>query len=117
MNEEAARLLGYSSPEDALGKQLAMEVLEEPLEIIGVVKNYHQQSLAEPYKPIMFFIKERVPFIATPYISIQLNTEINAKQVAKIEQIYKTYFPSAVFSYFRLSDYNDDLPNFRNTFV
>ncbi len=24
------------------------------------------------------------------------------KQVAKIEQIYKTYFPSAVFSYFRL---------------
>lgn len=109
LNEEAARLLGYSSPEDALGKQLAMEVLEEPLEIIGVVKNYHQQSLAEPYKPIMFFIKERVPFIATPYISIQLNTEINAKQVAKIEQIYKTYFPSAVFSYFRLSDYNDDL--------
>lgn len=54
LNEEAARLLGYSSPEDALGKQLAMEVLEEPLEIIGVVKNYHQQSLAEPYKPIMF---------------------------------------------------------------
>ena len=109
LNEEAARLLGYSSPEKALGKQLAMEVLEEPLEVIGVVKNYHQQSLVEPYKPIMFFMKERVPFIATPYISIQVKTEINSKRLAEIEQIYKAYFPSAVFSYFKLSDYNNEL--------
>ena len=109
LNEEAVRLLGYPSPEDALGKQLAMEVLEEPLEIIGVVRNYHQQSLAEPYKPIMFFIKERVPFIATPYISIQVKSDIDSKRLAEIEQLYKTYFPSAVFSYFKLSDYNHEL--------
>ena len=109
LNEEAVRLLGYPSPEDALGKQLAMEVLEEPLEIIGVVRNYHQQSLAEPYKPIMFFIKERVPFIATPYISIQVKSDIDSKRLAEIEQLYKTYFPSAVFFYFKLSDYNHEL--------
>lgn len=106
LNEEAARLLGYVSPEDALGKQLAMEVLKEPLEVIGVVRNYHQQSLAEPYKPIMFFIKERVPFIATPYISIKVKPEFDSQRLAEIEQIYKTYFPAAVFSYFKLSDYN-----------
>ena len=28
LNEEAVRLLGYPSPEEALGKQLEMEVLE-----------------------------------------------------------------------------------------
>lgn len=109
LNEEAVRILGYSSPEEALGKQLAMEVLEEPLEVIGVVSNYHQQSLAEPYKPIMFFLKERVPFIATPYISIQLKSDIDSKRLSEIEQLYKTYFPSAVFSYFKLSDYNYEL--------
>lgn len=108
LNEEAVRILGYSSPEEALGKQLAMEVLEEPLEIIGVVENYHQQSLSEPYKPIMFFMKERVPFIATPYISIQVKTGIDAGRLSAIEQIYKAYFPSAIFSYFKLSDYNDE---------
>ena len=109
LNEEAVRLLGYSSPEEALGQQLAMEVLQEPLEIIGVAENYHQQSLAEPYKPIMFFMKERVPFIATPYISIQVKTAIDSKRLSEIERIYKVYFPTAVFSYFKLSDYNDDL--------
>ena len=61
LNEEAVRLLGFPSNEAALGRQLAMEVVEEPLQVIGVVRNYHQQSLAVPYKPIIFFIKERVP--------------------------------------------------------
>ncbi|MCM1516902.1 MAG: ABC transporter permease [Paraprevotella sp.] len=107
VNEEAIRVLGYSSPEESLGKQLAMEVLEEPLEIIGVVENFHQQSLSEPYKPIIFFMKERVSFIATPYISVQVNKDIDGKLLSQIQQIYRTYFPSAVFSYFRLSDYND----------
>lgn len=109
LNEEAVRMLGYSSADDALGKLLAMEVLSEPLEVIGVVENYHQQSLAEPYKPIIFFMKERVSIIATPYISVLLNTAIDDKRLSDIEQIYKKYFPTAIFSYFKLSDYNDDL--------
>lgn len=57
----------------------------------------------------MFFLKERVPFIATPYISIQLKSDIDSKRLSEIEQLYKTYFPSAVFSYFKLSDYNYEL--------
>lgn len=109
INEMATRLLGYTSPEEALGKQLAMEVLKEPLEVIGVVKNYHQQSLADPYKPIMFFMKNRVPFITNPYISIKIENEITPERIAEIEEIYKTYFPTAVFSYFKLSDYNHEL--------
>ena len=94
LNEEAVRLLGYPSPEEALGKQLEMEVLEDPLEVVGVVKNYHQQSLAEPYKPILFFLKERVPFIATPYISVKMDGSVNSDRLAEVEQMYRTYFPS-----------------------
>lgn len=109
LNEEAARLLGYASPEEALGKQLAMEVLKDPLEVIGVIKDYHQQSLAEPYKPILFFMKERVPMIATPYISVRTESDVTPDQLARIEQIYKSYFPLAVFSCFNLGDYNHEL--------
>lgn len=109
LNEEAVRLLGYPSPEEALGKQLEMEVLEDPLEVVGVVKNYHQQSLAEPYKPILFFLKERVPFIATPYISVKMDGPVNSDRLAEVEQMYRTYFPSALFSYFYLDDYQDSL--------
>lgn len=109
LNEEAVQLLGYNSNEEALGRQLTMEVLKDPLEIIGVVKNYHQQSLATPYKPIIFFIKERVPFIATPYISIQINNLIGTQQITEIEQSFRNLFPTSLFSYYFLDDFNDNL--------
>lgn len=108
LNEEAVSALGFSSPETALGKQLAMEVVKEPLEIIGVVKNFHQQSLSISYKPIIFFIKERVSLLVTPYISVAMNGAANTGKLAEIEQVYRDFFPSALFSYFYLDDFNDN---------
>lgn len=109
LNEEAVRLLGYESAEVALGQQLKMEVVSDPLEIIGVVENYHQQSLAVAYKPIIFFLKERVPFIATPYISVCLKGKGDAGVLTGIEQMYREYFPTSLFSYFFLNDFNEFL--------
>lgn len=109
LNEEAVRLLGYESPEAALGQQLKMEVVNDPLEIIGVVRNYHQQSLSVAYKPIIFFMKERVPFIATPYISVCLTDDEGDAALTEIEQMYREYFPTSLFSYFFLNDLNDFL--------
>lgn len=109
LNREAVKLLEYDAPEAALGQQLKMEVVNEPLEIVGVVENYHQQSLAVPYKPIIFFLKERVPFITTPYISVRFTGEDNSDAVATIEQMYNEYFPTSIFSYFFLDDFNQHL--------
>lgn len=110
LNEEAVGLLGYTSPENALGKLLKMEILDEPLQIIGVVKNYHQQSLAVPYKPILFFLKERVPFIATPYISVRMNGGMDdGRRISEIEQLYREYFPTSLFSYFFLDSFHDNI--------
>ncbi|AUI46053.1 ABC transporter permease [Bacteroides fragilis] len=109
LNEEAVRLLGYESAEEALGQQLKMEVVSDPLEIIGVVENYHQQSLAVAYKPIIFFLKERVSFIATPYISVCLKGKGDAGVLTEIEQMYREYFPTSLFSYFFLNDFNEFL--------
>lgn len=106
LNEEAVRLLGFPSNEAALGRQLTMEVVEEPLQVIGVARNYHQQSLAVPYKPIIFFIKERVPFIGTPYISIRMDGTADAARLAEIEQAYRDFFPTSLFSYFYLDDFS-----------
>ena len=106
LNEEAVRLLGFPSAEAALGKQLTMEVLQDPLQVIGVARNYYQQSLAVPYKPIIFFLKDRVPIIGTPYISIRMDGVAGPVRLAEIEQIYRDFFPTSLFSYFFLDDFN-----------
>lgn len=108
LNQEAVRMLGYTSDEAALGQQLAMEVLAEPLRIVGVVKDYHQQSVAQPFKPIIFFIRERVPFIGTPYISVRTDDAINPQCVARVERVFNACFPTSLFSYFVLDDFNRD---------
>lgn len=107
LNEEAVGLLGYASNEEALGKQLTMEILPAPIRIIGVVRNFYQQSLATPYKPILFFMKERIPIIGTPYISIRLDAADAASRLEEIEQIYEDFFPDSLFSYYFLDDYNN----------
>lgn len=115
LNEEAVSMFGFAPKENALGKQLTMEVLNEPLNIVGVVKNFYQQSLAVPYKPIIFFLKERVPFIATPYISIQSEKNLDVNMLENIEKIYMEYFPTSLFSYYFLDDfYNSQYKEDRN---
>ena len=109
LNEEAVRLLGYTSAEEALGKRLTMEILSEPLEVIGVAKNYYQQSLAVPYKPILFFLQARIPFIATPYISVRIEGAMDSNSIAEIEKLYGSYFPDSQFNYFFLDDFNNDI--------
>jgi len=51
-------------------------------------------------------MKERVPFIATPYISVRLTGEGEDSALMEIEQMYHEYFPTSLFSYFFLSDLN-----------
>lgn len=109
LNEEAVKVLGYTSNEEAIGKKLVMEILEQPLTIIGVVKDYHQESLAVTYKPILFFMTQRVPFIATPYISVRLTGERNTSLLKEIEQEYRAFFPTSLFSYFYLNDFHNNI--------
>ena len=104
LNEEAVKVLGYSSPESAVGQYIEMEVASEPLKIIGVVENYHQQSMSVSYRPIIFFLKELVPFIATPYISVVMDDDGSAPYVPEIKKIYMEYFPESLFSCFPLED-------------
>lgn len=116
INEETVKLLGYQSASAALGQRITMEVLSEPLEVIGIAKNYHQQSLVQTYKPIMFFIKEKVPFISTPYISVKINHETTLSEaLTRVEQCYTSYFPETPFEYFYLdSFYNNQYKSNRN---
>jgi putative ABC transport system permease protein len=46
MNESAVKQFGFSSAQDAVGKKVWIETIDShPEEIIGVIKDYHQQSL------------------------------------------------------------------------
>ncbi len=51
LNEAAVQMLGYT-PEDIVGESVVM--WEDPMDVIGVIKDFHYESAANAIEPLMF---------------------------------------------------------------
>lgn len=107
LNESAVHTLGFSSAEEALGQRLLVETVDEPMQIIGVVKNYHQQSLNKDYTPILFALHDKLSWMKQRYISIVTENSQPKALVTDIETIWNRYFPDSSYDYFFLDQFFD----------
>lgn len=98
VNEEAIRLWGIPDPKKAIGRKLSFWGSEWT--IIGVLKNYHQESAKSPFVPIIHMFSTYFGSLA----SVKFNNDDPKKQVAQIKEIYNSIFPSATFTYFFIDD-------------
>ena len=98
INQSAAKLLGFKSAEDAIGKSILRD--SRKWDIIGVVGDYHQKSLRYPLEPIFF-----MPAYSTnSSISVKINTADVSNTLATIKQKYATFFPGNIFDYSFLNE-------------
>ncbi|HEX6429202.1 MAG TPA: ABC transporter permease [Niastella sp.] len=109
INESCAKALGFTKPEEAVGKMVETFVpggnmtappgiVARP--IVGVMADFHSQSLHDPVKPVLFATSTEF----TRLINIQLNT--SGKQLshvkatmAKIEDLWHEVYPNDPYSY------------------
>ncbi len=114
VNEEALKLINIVNPQDAIGKQMLLEGNKEPSTIIGVVKNWHQRSLSNPYTPIVFLQNGHINWIPPKYISLKLYGNDYENIISQTKTLWQKYFPEASYDYFFLDEffnrqYNADL--------
>lgn len=107
INETAVRNLGFPDNEAALGQLISVETVEEPMQVIGVVANYHQQSLNKAYTPIMFFLHDHISWVKQRYISVVMDGANPRSMVEKTRGIWNRYFADSSFDYFFLDDFFD----------
>ena len=107
INENTVRLLGIANVSEAIGKQIVSG--ENQWQIIGVVNDFHQESLKKPKEPIIF-----LPTYSTygPTSIRFQHTDIQGL-TAEVEKIFKKFFQDNAFSYVFLEDsykaqYNDE---------
>jgi len=101
INKSAAQLLGFSSPEAAVGKSIFRG--SRKWDIIGVVRDYHQKSLRYPLEPILF-----MPFYSTnSEISVKVSSLDLPNTIELIRKKYETFFPGNLFDY----DFLDEIFN------
>ena len=105
INEMAVRSLGFTSNEEAIGKQVSVETLAEPMQIIGVLKDYHQQSLNKNYTPIMLIHKDKINWLPLRYISIVMTSNNPKELVDQVEAIWNRYFEDSSYDYFFLDQF------------
>jgi putative ABC transport system permease protein len=104
INESVATGLGYENPESAVHEKIAFAYGsgEHIAEVIGVIKNYHQTSLKEKYKSILYIYPGDVTW---RYISLRIDASDLPQTLTSIKKTYETAFPGGVFDYFFLNDH------------
>jgi putative ABC transport system permease protein len=93
INERAAKEFGFASPKKAINAAIYSDN-HKIGEVIGVVKNYHQQSLDKEIKPVIF---EGVT--SGNYFIFDMSTENISGKIERIKNIYDGLFPGNPFEY------------------
>jgi putative ABC transport system permease protein len=105
LNETAVKWMGFESPEAAVGQRV--DYWEKIFTIIGVVGDYHQQSLKEAFEPQIFRL---MPYGRGPRGVFALKTGPQSTQetIRLVRERYEEFFPGNPFQYFFLNDYYDE---------
>jgi len=107
INESTSKLLGFTAVEDAINKEIFSETRYR--RIVGVVSDFHQESLKQPKEPMVFN-----PIIGNShFFSIKLSEGSEDEVIALASASFKKIFPGNVFDYSFLEDsfkaiYGDD---------
>jgi putative ABC transport system permease protein len=99
LNESAVRQMGFAKAEDAINDQIYF--WGDTFRIVGVLKNYHQESLKKSFEPLVF----RYNAAPRGYYSIKFNTADIQQSISKFEDHWKELFPGDPFISFFLDDH------------
>jgi putative ABC transport system permease protein len=101
LTESAAKVLGYDTPEEAIGKTLTIEDFRWSPIVIGVLKDYHQESLRLTTDPTLFY----PTLYGAEYYFAKFNTSQVQEAIAQAEESWTEAFPGNPFEFFFLDDY------------
>ena len=102
LNEKAVEWIGFKDAESALGKQI--DYWGEIYSVIGVIKNYHQESVKQHYMPQIFRLLPYGRGVRGNF-TFEINSANPQSTVAKIKNAYSEFFPNNPFEYFFLDEY------------
>jgi len=98
VNEAAARLFGYQNAADMVGRRFYQWGHEGV--IIGVVKDFHHESLHKPIEPLTFSFEPT----STTYFVLNISTENVNRTLADLSGIWSERVPHRPFEYHFLDE-------------
>lgn len=91
INEAAAKVMGFT-PEEAIGENIRLWD-EYDLQIVGVVKDFHYQSIHTEVDPAFFWLRD------TWNVAVRLEAGKEVMTMNAIEELYNQFSPGFIFEY------------------
>lgn len=101
LNETATRLMGFDFPEEAINDEIFF--WGDTFKIVGVMKDYHQESLKKSYDAMIF----RYNDAPNGFYSVKVAPSEIKGLMTSIESEWKELFPGNPFQYFFLDEHFD----------
>src|SRR6266496_1914085 len=98
LNEAALKLLGFASPQSAIGKTILTGTKQ--WDIIGVIADFHQKSLHYLIEPTLLM----PGYSKFSRISVKVDPKNIAATIAAIKTKYDTFFQGNLFDYYFLDE-------------
>ena len=98
LNEQAAKLLGYANPTEALNGFVRRN--RDTLKVTGVVSNFHHEGLQKQIQPMIFLLLPN----ARNFYSLKIESGNVQRTIATVQNIWNKYFPAEPMDYFFLDE-------------
>ncbi len=99
INETAMRQFGWNSPQEAVGQTILIGDSRTPLQVLGVLKDFHWYGLQQELEPMVI----RLVHMAR-YITLHVDDPSDPETMAGIQDMYKQWFPGDLFDYVHVED-------------
>ena len=100
LNEAAVRRIGWSIPEEAIGKRFSWRHFEG--KIIGVTTDFHFSSLHHPVEPMVMLVPTQQPWLH--YMLVKIQPEGAQRVVAFMQDQWQERFPQSLLEWTFLDD-------------
>ncbi|MBN2000710.1 ABC transporter permease [candidate division KSB1 bacterium] len=104
MNETALKVMGFSDPGSAVGRQV--DYWGQLFTIVGVLKDYHQQFLKQDFSPQIFRYLPNGRGLRG-HFAVKLDPQNIPAILDMMREKYLTFFPGNPFDFFFLDEYYD----------
>lgn len=106
LNETAVKVFGFASPQAAIGEMIDGAGFH--CRVIGVVKDYHQESLRQSFDPIVFYPDAEINF---NNYSVKYSSADPTAMVAFVKEKWNARFPESPFQFVFLDQYFNEQYN------
>lgn len=98
LNEAAIQMLGFKNPAAAVNQKI---LYEGEKTIIGVIKDFHQYSVAKEMIPIIVELRTN----DRKYFSAKVNTGKLSQTIASLQTSFEELYPDSPFEYFFMDEH------------